>query len=88
MAYEKFDKLVAERTKQWTDELSDYCRIPCETAQLPELKRGADWTADRLRKAGAKVPAKKSVSRKKSSSKKTTSKRKSSGKKKSSSKKK
>ena len=40
------------------------------------------------RKAGAKVPAKKSASRKKSSSKKTTSKRKSSGKKKSSSKKK
>ena len=40
------------------------------------------------RKAGAKVPAKKSVSRKKSSSKKTTSKRRSSGKKKSSSKKK
>ena len=37
------------------------------------------------RKAGAKVPAKKSASRKKSSSKKTTSKRKSSGKKKSSS---
>ncbi len=40
------------------------------------------------RKAGAKVPAKKSASRKKSSSKKTTSKKKSSGKKKSSSKKK
>ena len=55
MAYEKFDKLVAERTKRWTDELSDFCRIPCETAQLPELKRGAKWTADRLRKAGAKV---------------------------------
>jgi len=55
VSYEKFDKLVADRTKQWTDELSDYCRIPCETAQLPELKRGAKWTADRLRKAGAKV---------------------------------
>ena len=55
MAYEKFDKLVADRTKQWTDELSDFCRIPCETAQLSELKRGAKWTADRLRKAGAKI---------------------------------
>jgi len=45
VAYEKFDTLVADRTKQWTAELSDYCRIPCETAQLPELKRGAKWTA-------------------------------------------
>lgn len=55
MSYETFDKLVAERTERWTAELADYCRIPCETAQLPELKRGAAWTADRLRKAGAKV---------------------------------
>ena len=55
MAYETFDKLVAERTTRWTEELADYCRIPCETAVLPELKRGATWTADRLRKAGAKV---------------------------------
>jgi acetylornithine deacetylase/succinyl-diaminopimelate desuccinylase-like protein len=55
VSYEAFDKLVADRTKQWISELSDYCRIPCETAQLPELKRGAKWTADRLRTAGAKV---------------------------------
>ncbi len=55
MAYEQFDKLVAERTPAWIAELSEFCRIPCETAVLPELKRGAAWTADRLRKAGAKV---------------------------------
>ena len=57
MTYDKFDKLVADRIGRWTDELSDYCRIPCETAQLRELRRGAKWTADRLRKAGAKVNA-------------------------------
>ena len=55
MAYEKFDKLVGERIGRWTEELSDFCRIPCETAVLPELQRGATWTADRLRKAGARV---------------------------------
>ena len=55
MAYDAFDKLVAERVPQWTEELREYCRIPCETAQMPELKRGAAWTADRLRKAGCAV---------------------------------
>ncbi|HEX9495753.1 MAG TPA: M20/M25/M40 family metallo-hydrolase [Candidatus Limnocylindria bacterium] len=55
MSYEAYDTLVAERTTRWTDELADYCRIPCETAQLSELRKGAKWTADRLRKAGAKV---------------------------------
>ena len=55
MAYAAFDKLVADRTTTWTAELADFCRIPCETAVLPELKRGATWTADRLRRAGARV---------------------------------
>jgi acetylornithine deacetylase/succinyl-diaminopimelate desuccinylase-like protein len=53
--YSAFDRLVAERTARWTEELADFCRIPCETAQLPELERGAAWTADRLRTAGARV---------------------------------
>ena len=55
MSYEGFDKLVAERTARWIEELRDYCRIPSETAVLPELKRCATWTADRLRRAGATV---------------------------------
>ncbi|HUQ16261.1 MAG TPA: M20/M25/M40 family metallo-hydrolase [Candidatus Saccharimonadales bacterium] len=50
-----FDRLVAERTPTWIDELREYCRIPCETAQLPELRRGAEWTAQRLRRAGCTV---------------------------------
>lgn len=50
-----FDRLVAERTPAWIEELRDYCRIPCETAQLPELRRGAEWTAERLRRAGCTV---------------------------------
>ncbi|HVR89057.1 MAG TPA: M20/M25/M40 family metallo-hydrolase [Candidatus Limnocylindria bacterium] len=55
MSYDAYDKLVAERTPQWIEELREYCRIPCETAQMQDLKRGAQWTADRLRKAGCTV---------------------------------
>ena len=50
-----FDALVAERTPRWIEELREYCRIPSETAQLPELQRGAVWTAERLRRAGCTV---------------------------------
>ncbi len=55
MSYEAYDKLVMERTGRWVDELKDYCRIPCETAHLEELRRGATWTSDRLRRAGCDV---------------------------------
>jgi acetylornithine deacetylase/succinyl-diaminopimelate desuccinylase-like protein len=50
-----FDRLVDERFDTWVDELSDFCTIPSETAHLPELERGADWVAQRLRAAGAEV---------------------------------
>lgn len=50
-----FDRLVDERFDRWVDELRDFCTIPSETAHLPELERGADWVAQRLRAAGAEV---------------------------------
>ncbi len=34
--FDPFDRLVVERTPAWIEELRDYCRIPCETAQLLE----------------------------------------------------
>ncbi len=55
MRFAPFDRLVAERTPAWIEDLRDFCRIPCETAQLPELRRGAGWTAERLRRAGCAV---------------------------------
>jgi acetylornithine deacetylase/succinyl-diaminopimelate desuccinylase-like protein len=50
-----FDRLVDERFDAWVEELRDFCTIPCETAHLPELEHGAEWTEQRLRAAGAEV---------------------------------
>src|SRR5436189_6297041 len=50
-----FDQLVEERFENWVDELREFCTIPSETAQLPELERAAIWTEQRLRAAGAEV---------------------------------
>ncbi|MEP7040878.1 MAG: M20/M25/M40 family metallo-hydrolase [Chloroflexota bacterium] len=50
-----FDALCDERFDGWVHELRDFCTIPCETDQFPELERGAQWVEQRLRAAGAEV---------------------------------
>jgi acetylornithine deacetylase/succinyl-diaminopimelate desuccinylase-like protein len=50
-----FDGLCDERFGGWVEELRDFCTIPCETDQFPELERGAQWVEQRLRSAGAEV---------------------------------
>jgi acetylornithine deacetylase/succinyl-diaminopimelate desuccinylase-like protein len=50
-----FDALVDERFDAWVEELRDFCRIPCETDQMEELRHGALWIEERLREAGAEV---------------------------------
>jgi acetylornithine deacetylase/succinyl-diaminopimelate desuccinylase-like protein len=52
---EAFDALCDERFDTWLEELRDFCSIPCETDAFEELERGARWTEDRLRAAGAEV---------------------------------
>jgi acetylornithine deacetylase/succinyl-diaminopimelate desuccinylase-like protein len=50
-----FDRLCDERFDGWVEELRDFCAIPSETDQFPELERGARWVEERLRAAGATV---------------------------------
>ncbi len=50
-----FDSLVAERLPSWTAELVEFLRIPSEGGDEANLRAAADWTADRLRHAGARV---------------------------------
>ena len=54
-SFSAFDALCDERFEGWVDELRDFCTIPCETDQQPELERGAAWVEQRLRAAGAEV---------------------------------
>ncbi len=55
MDFSSFDQLVDERASRWTDELVEFCRIPSETAHPEPLLDAARWTAERLRKLGAKT---------------------------------
>ncbi len=55
MDFSSFDRLVDERTPRWTQDLIEYCRIPSETAHPEPLRAAAVWTAERLRKLGAKT---------------------------------
>jgi acetylornithine deacetylase/succinyl-diaminopimelate desuccinylase-like protein len=50
-----FDALVSERLPRWTEELVEYLAISSEGGDIEGLRRAADWTADRLRRAGATV---------------------------------
>ena len=50
-----FDTLCDERFDGLVEELRDFCSIPSETDQLPELDRGAHWVEQRLRSVGADV---------------------------------
>jgi acetylornithine deacetylase/succinyl-diaminopimelate desuccinylase-like protein len=53
--YADFDRLVEERLDAWTEELAQYCRFPSEEGDVDALRAAADWTAERLRAAGAEV---------------------------------
>jgi acetylornithine deacetylase/succinyl-diaminopimelate desuccinylase-like protein len=53
--FDAFDRLVAERSERWAQELADFCRIPSETDQAAPLRLAAEWTAERFRRAGAEV---------------------------------
>jgi len=50
-----FDAICDARFDTWVEELRDFCAIPSETDQEPELERGATWVEQRLRAAGATV---------------------------------
>ena len=50
-----FDALVPQRIPTWTAELVEFLRIPSEGGDVANLRAAADWTADRLRRAGAAV---------------------------------
>src|SRR5438094_999637 len=50
-----FDALCDERFDRWVDELREFCAIPSETDQFPDLERAAGWVEERLRAAGAEV---------------------------------
>ena len=50
-----FDRIVDERIAGWVEELVEFLRIPSEGGDQPELRRAADWTAERLRRSGADV---------------------------------
>jgi acetylornithine deacetylase/succinyl-diaminopimelate desuccinylase-like protein len=53
--YGDLDRLVDDRLDQWTDELVQYCRFASEETDPDALRGAADWTAERLRAAGADV---------------------------------
>ncbi|HEU4673498.1 MAG TPA: M20/M25/M40 family metallo-hydrolase, partial [Candidatus Limnocylindrales bacterium] len=53
--YGALDRLVDERLAAWTDELAQFCRFPSEEGDVGALRGAADWTAERLRAAGADV---------------------------------
>jgi acetylornithine deacetylase/succinyl-diaminopimelate desuccinylase-like protein len=50
-----FDALVAERLPSWTQELVEYLAVSSEGGDIPGLRAAADWTAERLRRAGCDV---------------------------------
>ena len=54
-SFEAFDRLVEERLEAWTQELVEFLRIPSEGGNDAALREAAEWTADRLRRSGAKV---------------------------------
>ena len=53
--YRALDGLVADRMPAWIEELSQFCRFPSEQGDADALRGAADWTAERLRAAGADV---------------------------------
>ncbi len=50
-----FDRLVEARIAGWVSELVEFLRIPSEGGDETHLREAADWTAARMRRAGATV---------------------------------
>ena len=50
-----FDRLVEARIAGWVDELVEFVAIPSEGGDAAHLREAADWTANRMRHAGAVV---------------------------------
>jgi acetylornithine deacetylase/succinyl-diaminopimelate desuccinylase-like protein len=50
-----FDRLVDERIAVWVEELVEFLRIPSEGGDEAHLREAAEWTAARMRHAGAVV---------------------------------
>lgn len=53
--FSAFDRLVEARLAGWVEELRDFLRIPSVGGDEAALRKAADWTAERLRRAGATV---------------------------------
>jgi acetylornithine deacetylase/succinyl-diaminopimelate desuccinylase-like protein len=53
--FARFDAIVDEHLEDWIEELLAFCRIPSEGGDRANLRLAADWTADRLRRAGCTV---------------------------------
>ena len=53
--FSRFDAIIDEHLEDWIAELLDFCRIPSEGGDLANLRLAADWTAERLRRAGCAV---------------------------------
>ncbi|MBA3777769.1 MAG: M20/M25/M40 family metallo-hydrolase [Chloroflexi bacterium] len=49
------DRYVQDRLPTWTDELIELCRFPSEATNPEALLGAAGWTAERLRRLGARV---------------------------------
>ena len=53
--YAALDRYVEEHMPAWTDELTQFCRFPSESTDLPALRGAAEWIAERLDRLGARV---------------------------------
>src|SRR5438046_2054197 len=55
MTMTELDRYADEALGQFTDDLVEFCRFPSESTEPAALSEAADWTAERLRRAGATV---------------------------------
>ncbi|HEY3336141.1 MAG TPA: M20/M25/M40 family metallo-hydrolase [Candidatus Limnocylindrales bacterium] len=53
--FTRFDAIIDEHLEDWIEELLAFCRIASEGGDTANLRLAADWTADRLRRAGCAV---------------------------------
>jgi acetylornithine deacetylase/succinyl-diaminopimelate desuccinylase-like protein len=53
--FTRFDAIIDEHLEDWIEELLAFCRIPSEGGDRANLRLAADWTAERLRRAGCAV---------------------------------
>ena len=53
--FTRFDAIIDEHLEDWIEELLAFCRIPSEGGDRDNLRLAADWTAERLRRAGCEV---------------------------------